>query len=67
MKKISQSNRRLEMMSGGAMQNNSMGGAGGGSMANMTAVHQSLPNGQAIASGQGYGSNGDPIVSGSFQ
>ena len=55
------------MMSGGAMQNNSMGGAGGGSMANMTAVHQSLPNGQAIASGQGYGSNGDPIVSGSFQ
>lgn len=45
MKKLSQSNRRLEMMQGGnnlagASNGNNMGGAGGGSLVNMA---QSAP------------------------
>jgi hypothetical protein len=47
------------MMSGGGGANN-MGTTGGGSMANMSAVNQSIPSGSGVPRA-GYDQNGEAI------
>ena len=64
MKKISQSNRRLEMMATGGGGHN-MGGGNSGSMPNMTAVSSSMPNGNGGVVRGGFDGNGNEM--GSFQ
>jgi hypothetical protein len=61
MKKISQSNRRLEMMTTSGAGHN-MGGGNSGSMPNMTAVSSSMPAGNGTVRG-GFDGNGNEMGS----
>jgi hypothetical protein len=47
-------------------QANNMGGINGGSVVNMSAVNQSIPNGNSAMPRGAQDQNGDQMVSGSF-